>query len=75
MEEVFCKDCKYFSSDVYVICHCPKNKTIHYHKNHYGKWKNVEYLECPSELNKNNDCEWFKLKLWKKWWRAIRNEF
>ena len=79
MEKIFCNDCKYYNCDYGSIgwreeCHFPKNKKVEHHSNHNKKWKHVIHIEIPGNINKNNDCEWFELKLWKKWWRAIKND-
>jgi len=67
MEEIFCKNCRYYGNEIYEgICYHHKNKTVYHYKNHYGRWKSTDYLKKPHELNENNDCKWFELKKWKK---------
>jgi uncharacterized OB-fold protein len=63
IEKVYCKDCDniFFSRSQYV-CNSYHNTTEVKRDN----WFTIEpietYIQIPSEINKNNDCKWFKEK-------------
>ena len=74
--KVFCKYCKYVRDawDVTIPTNCG------YLKNIIGKdednrdsffepheLQKVLYRNIASDINKNNDCKWFKISFWKGW--------
>jgi hypothetical protein len=52
--KVFCKNCKWITVDSFSsYCTCPKNV--------FDNWYESGMMrKHPRELNKNNDCKWFK---------------
>lgn len=64
---VYCKDCRYLEqNDTRFRCLHPNNLTTEKIKS--GDWySGPDYSKVskkhPSEINKHNDCEWFKKEL------------
>lgn len=62
MKKVYCEDCRY-----YVVSN--RGKELCYHKNNqvisdsYVR-QVVRYNNTPMEINKDNDCPWFKKIGW-----------
>lgn len=66
---VYCGDCKFYYyyggwPDL-VDEYCGRN--IHYINNYSTQNIPVRKQESPSELNKNNDCRYYRRKWWKFW--------
>lgn len=57
---IYCKKCKYYNAtgDSKGECQCPDNIKK---KSNWYFWEQ-KYDEKPHQKNKDNDCEWFKLK-------------
>jgi len=67
MKKVFCENCKYYNwyfiaFDIELDCAAPENLIKK------CDWKSdwVEGLRKPNVINKNNNCKWYKSKLWVK---------
>lgn len=63
-QEIFCDECRYYD---YSINTGYNERCIHKNninsieiKNYHSKCKGIGYIRSPGEINKNNDCKWFK---------------
>ena len=59
-KKVFCKNCKYIDMVQRThnpVCRHPKNKFEEKITTFYNE-EIISYRRLPSELNKNNNCEW-----------------
>ena len=75
MKKVYCSKCKYYKDyyiddESYIPDECKHKENVIIEKiitkNSYREapsvMKNKRYNDKPSEINKNNDCKWFKKK-------------
>ncbi|GAI97557.1 unnamed protein product, partial [marine sediment metagenome] len=63
MAKTYCGKCKYYK--VKLICKHPENVRHTTVESHIGFEKKKEYLKKPREINRNNDCPWFKCSYWR----------
>ena len=68
---IFCKDCKFrkrpIRRNLYyraTECNHPHNVVIVSQHDWNTEWMVKEWRNAPSELNKGNNCNWYKPKLW-----------
>lgn len=63
--EVYCSECMYYSN-LYGecgecrICYNAIKEYVQSNWHHEGYWKVIGFKNKPEELNKNNDCIWYK---------------
>jgi len=57
--KVYCKDCKYLHNVKDPKCTHPRNIEIVVKENWYAKINFSKNRKRPSEINKNNDCNWW----------------
>ena len=64
--KVYCEDCEYLLEDA-LLCKAPENR--------FDSWHTSKHRHVPMELNKNNDCKWWKkeMKIERKWRKHVRN--
>jgi len=57
-EKVYCKDCRHFGP-ILIRCYHPENAC------RKDSWREVVVLQRrkPEEINRNNDCGWFKSRV------------
>jgi hypothetical protein len=72
MEKVFCKNCRFLNSE--YDCSEPElidRKEIparnSWYRTRFG-YTQITYGD-PANINKDNDCVWFKQKPWWRFWR------
>ena len=77
MKKVYCENCIYIGRQMTNRLHiyedvCKHEENIVEHTYYKGSWYTPDtgyvpgkYRDCPSKLNKNNDCKWYTEK--KKW--------
>ncbi len=78
--KVYCRNCKYFvfgDSDGYGSVwddHCKHNSCFRYtEKNNnteakgFYRMEDIDRVKNYGELNKNNNCKYYKRKWWKVW--------
>lgn len=60
LNKVYCTDCKHYNSER-MECLCSENTVTQ------STWLRVEQqsVEHPKELNRNNDCKWFNIRMYK----------
>ena len=73
MKKIYCEDCKYYNKETLValpntpidICSYPDNQIPIYEEENHEHPKRIKYYEnkkSPYEINRNNDCIWYKKK-------------
>jgi len=67
--KVYCKDCKYLHEEGLTICECthPLNMEIVIKENWYERKSYNAEKKPPFEINRNNDCSWYKSKSLSGW--------
>ena len=72
MKKVYCKNCKYYRRETLTgnpYCGASKKygKMLHSKDNFLEKSKSFREVWFADEINKNNDCPYYKRKWWKFW--------
>jgi len=61
MKKVYCNNCLLLFNNSSYICNADENiKIIIREDNWFDEDKEIFYIRKPEEINKNNNCKWYK---------------